>query len=82
MVMPRQDLYMPIDPRLTVRGVISQSATPMQSAAKVPILVAFSVTAEPAADSEDEAPGNCIQACIFKVGDDCRQDVLALQVCQ
>lgn len=79
MAPPRDDLYLAIDPRLTVRRVIAESATPMQSAAKVPTLVAFEVTAQPPAGSE-EPPREGVQACIFKVGDDCRQDVLALQV--
>jgi phosphatidylinositol 4-kinase len=63
----------------------------MQSAAKVPILVAFKVDhQEPSdIDAKDKAsltspagppaPSRTL-ACIFKVGDDVRQDVLALQV--
>ena len=46
MALPRGDLYLPIDPRQVVRGILPESATPMQSAAKVPILVAFTVVAQ------------------------------------
>ena len=46
MALPRRDLYLPIDPRQVVQGVLPESATPMQSAAKVPILVAFTVVAQ------------------------------------
>ncbi|EIE19821.1 phosphatidylinositol 3 and 4-kinase family protein, partial [Coccomyxa subellipsoidea C-169] len=71
----RDDLYLPTSPHYRVKGVIPESATPMQSAAKVPILVAFQVE-----DMDRQEEGARVQACIFKVGDDCRQDVLALQV--
>ena len=40
---PRTDLYLPTNPSSRVVAAIPASATPMQSAAKVPILVAFKV---------------------------------------
>lgn len=40
----REDLYLPTNPHYIVKQVIPESATPMQSAAKVPILVAFEVS--------------------------------------
>ncbi len=42
---------------------------------QVPILAAFRTEEEVAG----RAPRERVMACIFKVGDDCRQDVLALQ---
>lgn len=68
---------MPTNPDCIVLRHIPKSGTPMQSAAKVPILVAFEV------EQRRPAPLPPLQrslACIFKVGDDVRQDVLALQV--
>lgn len=47
----------------------------LQSAAKCPILAAFRCE-----QSDELGSHEKVQACIFKVGDDCRQDVLALQV--
>ncbi len=41
--LPRQDLWLPTNPESRVIAAIAESATPMQSAAKVPILVAFKV---------------------------------------
>ena len=72
-----QDLYLPTNPESRVISLLPESGQPMQSAAKVPLLVKFKV-------EESLGPGRPpqtrLQACIFKVGDDCRQDVLALQV--
>ncbi|KAI4318629.1 hypothetical protein MLD38_032306 [Melastoma candidum] len=69
------DLYLPTAPSKLVKGIIVDSGIPLQSAAKVPILISFNV-ADRNGDPRDIRP----QGCIFKVGDDCRQDVLALQV--
>uniref|UniRef100_A0A6M2F295 1-phosphatidylinositol 4-kinase n=1 Tax=Populus davidiana TaxID=266767 RepID=A0A6M2F295_9ROSI len=70
-----EDLYLPTAPNKLVRGIRVDSGIPLQSAAKVPIMVTFNVV-DRFGDRNDVKP----QACIFKVGDDCRQDVLALQV--
>ncbi|KAL6517281.1 Phosphatidylinositol 4-kinase alpha 1 [Orobanche minor] len=69
------DLYLPTAPTKLVRGIQVDSGIPLQSAAKVPIMITFNVV-DRDGDQTDVKP----QACIFKVGDDCRQDVLALQV--
>ncbi|XP_027904487.1 phosphatidylinositol 4-kinase alpha 1 isoform X2 [Vigna unguiculata] len=70
-----EDLYLPTAPNKLVTGIRTDSGIPLQSAAKVPIMITFNVV-DRDGDRSDEKP----QACIFKVGDDCRQDVLALQV--
>lgn len=79
---PRSDLYLPIDAHKRLVAVLPDSGAPMQSAAKTPILLAFAVEVLPVEEHEvKEGDGERVkQACIFKVGDDCRQDVLALQV--
>ncbi|KAG0598394.1 hypothetical protein M758_12G069200 [Ceratodon purpureus] len=69
------NLYLPTAPNKLVRSIRMDSGIPLQSAAKVPIMITFNVVDEDG-DPDDIKP----QACIFKVGDDCRQDVLALQV--
>eukprot|EP00899_Mesostigma_viride_P023188 jgi/Mesvir1/4053/Mv09579-RA.2 len=68
------DLYLPTDPSLLVRGIDTESGIPLQSAAKVPIMVTFYVV------HRDRPEHVFPQKCIFKVGDDCRQDVFALQL--
>ncbi|CAI9769189.1 unnamed protein product [Fraxinus pennsylvanica] len=73
--MDGDDLYLPTAPNKLVRGIQVDSGIPLQSAAKVPIMITFNVV-DRDGDHSDVKP----QACIFKVGDDCRQDVLALQV--
>ncbi|XP_061372681.1 phosphatidylinositol 4-kinase alpha 2-like isoform X2 [Gastrolobium bilobum] len=70
-----EDLYLPTAPNKLVTGIRVDSGIPLQSAAKVPIMITFNVV-DRDGDKNDIKP----QACIFKVGDDCRQDVLALQV--
>ncbi|KAG9443264.1 hypothetical protein H6P81_014604 [Aristolochia fimbriata] len=69
------DLYLPTAPNRLVRSIRLDSGIPLQSAAKVPIMITFNVV-----DREGNPHDIRPQACIFKVGDDCRQDVLALQV--
>ncbi|XP_024530657.1 phosphatidylinositol 4-kinase alpha 1 [Selaginella moellendorffii] len=69
------DLYLPTAPNKLVRSIQLDSGIPLQSAAKVPIMITFNVV-----DKEGDSKDIIQQACIFKVGDDCRQDVLALQV--
>ncbi|KAJ7978384.1 phosphatidylinositol 4-kinase alpha 1-like [Quillaja saponaria] len=70
-----EDLYLPTATNKLVKGIQVESGIPLQSAAKVPIMITFDVV-DRDGDHNEIKP----QACIFKVGDDCRQDVLALQV--
>lgn len=78
---PTEDVFVPTNPSCTVRAIIPKSATPMRSAAKVPLLVAFEVDEqEQGQEGLPLPPVRKPLACIFKVGDDIRQDVLALQV--
>ena len=95
-IKPHGHLYLPTNPDTRVLGLQVESAAPMKSHAKVPVLVNFYVRNEIYEDMADtehddnsvtddqmeamiEEDGVKTQACIFKVGDDVRQDMLAIQ---
>lgn len=60
--MQGDDLYLPTAPNKIVKGIQVDSGIPLQSAAKVPIMITFNV-ADQDGDQNDIKP----QACIFKV---------------
>ncbi|XP_056020742.1 phosphatidylinositol 4-kinase alpha-like isoform X2 [Ostrea edulis] len=83
--------YLPSNPEAIVTEIDKDSGIPLQSAAKAPFLARFRVKRcgvhdlEMLGMSEEENLGlrmssEIWQAAIFKVGDDVRQDMLALQV--
>lgn len=57
-----EDLYLPTATNKLVKGIRVDSGIPLQSAAKVPIMITFNV-ADRDGDQNDIKP----QACIFKV---------------
>lgn len=59
---PGDDLYLPTATNKLVRGIQLDSGIPLQSAAKVPIMITFNVV-DRDGDPNDVKP----QACIFKV---------------
>jgi phosphatidylinositol 4-kinase len=56
------DLYLPTAPNKLVRGIELDSGIPLQSAAKVPIMITFQVV-----DKDGNPDDVQLQACIFKV---------------
>ena len=60
--MQGDDLYLPTAPEKLVRGIQVDSGIPLQSAAKVPIMITFNVV-----DREGNPNDVKPQACIFKV---------------
>lgn len=68
-------VYLPSNPEYVVVDIDYDSGRPLQSHAKAPFMATFKV--RPASGGEGPASW---QPAIFKVGDDCRQDVLALQL--
>jgi phosphatidylinositol 4-kinase len=89
-------VYLPSNPDGVVIGIDRKSGKPLQSHAKAPYMATFRIKKPKTEDVEEaeeiiqqtgqtgQAPvENTIetwQSAIFKVGDDCRQDVLALQM--
>ncbi|XP_021377626.1 phosphatidylinositol 4-kinase alpha-like isoform X3 [Mizuhopecten yessoensis] len=83
--------YLPSNPEAIVAKIDYKSGTPMQSAAKAPFLARFGVKKCGITELENLGMSDTSnlaiqeqdlvwQAAIFKVGDDVRQDMLALQV--
>ncbi|KAF2720287.1 phosphatidylinositol-4-kinase [Polychaeton citri CBS 116435] len=83
-------VYLPSNPDGVIVGIDRKSGKPLQSHAKAPYMATFRIRKELGGDSEEQiiqgdemAKHNTYdvwQSAIFKVGDDCRQDVLALQM--
>ncbi|KAI0465411.1 hypothetical protein LJB42_000644 [Komagataella kurtzmanii] len=76
-------VYLPSNPNGDVVDIHRKSGKPLQSHAKAPFIASFKVR-KPVEDDEngDGIPQYRVTdiSAIFKVGDDCRQDVLALQL--
>ncbi|KAK4086248.1 hypothetical protein Purlil1_9333 [Purpureocillium lilacinum] len=88
-------VYLPSNPDGVVIGIDRKSGKPLQSHAKAPYMATFRIkktigstedareVVEEASKKAEEPQENTVevwQSAIFKVGDDCRQDVLALQM--
>ncbi|KAF9446332.1 hypothetical protein P691DRAFT_708828 [Macrolepiota fuliginosa MF-IS2] len=85
-------VYLPSNPDGAVVDIDKKSGRPLQSHAKAPFMATFKVRKErieietnpdsivDGAGTEKRQEYDVWQQAIFKVGDDCRQDVLALQV--
>jgi phosphatidylinositol 4-kinase len=87
-------VYLPSNPDGTVVGIDRKSGKPLQSHAKAPYMATFRIKKEKLGGDENEREllrashkkgekkefFEVWQSAIFKVGDDCRQDVLALQL--
>lgn len=85
-------VYLPSNPDGSVIDIDRTSGRPLQSHAKAPFMATFKVQKErleiePGQGGAEDETGALVkhkydvwQSAIFKVGDDCRQDVLALQI--
>lgn len=88
-------VYLPSNPDGVVVGIDRKSGKPLQSHAKAPYMATFRIRKERSDDIEavddqidhikegeirKDSTYEVWQSAIFKVGDDCRQDVLALQM--
>ncbi|KAL3463767.1 hypothetical protein BJX64DRAFT_256130 [Aspergillus heterothallicus] len=83
-------VYLPSNPDGVVVGIDRKSGKPLQSHAKAPYMATFRIQKNRTRHEEnEEGDGDASenmeayevwQSAIFKVGDDCRQDMLALQM--
>ncbi|KND02142.1 1-phosphatidylinositol 4-kinase STT4 [Spizellomyces punctatus DAOM BR117] len=80
-------VYLPTNPESIVVDIDYKSGRPLQSHAKAPFMATFKVknaednrTGKSSDDSVVKQDTTRWMSSIFKVGDDCRQDVLALQL--
>ncbi|KAK9448292.1 uncharacterized protein V1518DRAFT_418558 [Limtongia smithiae] len=85
-------VYLPSNPDGVVVGIDRKSGKPLQSHAKAPFMATFKIRknikkiAPIDAEGEEETDTGAVEtveqrlSAIFKVGDDCRQDMLALQL--
>lgn len=77
-------VYLPSNPDGVLVDINRKSGKPLQSHAKAPFIATFKIKKD-VEEVDDYGKSNFIeiekwQSAIFKVGDDCRQDVLALQL--
>ncbi|KAI8612360.1 hypothetical protein BC830DRAFT_1137015 [Chytriomyces sp. MP71] len=71
-------VYLPSNPESIVVDIDRDSGRPLQSHAKTPFMATFKV--QSADDNKSTEPKTAWKSSIFKFGDNCRQDVLALQL--
>lgn len=72
-----EGVYLPSNPDGFVVDIDRKSGKPLQSHAKAPFMATFMIKKQKEESDEFEIVKT---SAIFKVGDDCRQDVLALQL--
>jgi phosphatidylinositol 4-kinase len=79
-----EGVYLPSNPDGVVVGIDRKSGRPLQSHAKAPFMATFKIRRERTVDEPLQESKvvtfEKMQSAIFKVGDDCRQDVLAIQL--
>ncbi|CEP63616.1 1-phosphatidylinositol 4-kinase STT4 LALA0_S08e06700g [Lachancea lanzarotensis] len=80
-IVVRDGVYLPSNPDGVVIDIDRLSGKPLQSHAKAPFMATFKIERmEHDPETKERHKVEKWQAAIFKVGDDCRQDVLALQL--
>ncbi|CCD24604.1 1-phosphatidylinositol 4-kinase STT4 NDAI_0D02900 [Naumovozyma dairenensis CBS 421] len=80
-IVVKPGVYLPSNPDGVVIDIDRKSGKPLQSHAKAPFMATFKIRKD--IENEDTGITENVekwQGAIFKVGDDCRQDVLALQL--